>query len=95
MHDVYSDDNDLKQLYTYSLQFESSHVFLVYPAPAENHMLSHGFFQQTKNGLLHSARPISQWQVPLLDKAGELNISLGNEVLSYLLCGDVDLKVTI
>ena len=82
--DAYSDDGDLKQLYTYSLQFESPHVFLVYPASSGKHILSHGSFQPSKNGVIHEARPVSQWQVPVLDNRGCLNLCLGKELLSLL-----------
>ena len=84
LNDVYSDDGDLKQLYTYSLQFESPHVFLVYPASAGCHTLSHGFFQSSKNCVIHAERPVSQWQVPLLDDNGCLNLGLGKELLAQL-----------
>ena len=84
LHDVYSDDDDLKQLYTYSLQFEVPHVFLVYPSPTEKHVFSHGYFQPSRNGKCHGVRTITQWQIPLLDKNGSLNRSLGKELLSYL-----------
>ena len=84
LHDVYSDDGDLKQLYTYSLQFESPHVFLVYPSSVGDHIFTHGFFQQSRSGILHSDRPVSQWQIPLLDKDGGLNLKLGEEMLLHL-----------
>ena len=84
LHDVYSDDDDLKQLYTYSLQFEVPHVFLIYPSPTEKHVFSHGYFQPSQNGKCHGVRNITQWQIPLLDKNGFLNRSLGKEVLLYL-----------
>lgn len=83
-NDVYSDDGDLKQLYTYSLQFESPHVFLVYPASTGEHILSHGSFQPSKTGVIHAERLISQWQVPLLDNNGCLNLGLGKELLAQL-----------
>ena len=84
LNDVYSDDGDLKQLYTYSLQFESPHVFLIYPAASREHTLSHGSFQPSKNRGIHAERPVSQWQVPLLDNNGCLNRGLGKELLSSL-----------
>ena len=82
--DVYSDDGDLKQLYTYSLQFESPHVFLIYPASTGKHALSHGSFQPSKNSAIHTERPVTQWKVPLLDHDGCLNLGLGKELLSSL-----------
>ena len=84
LQDIYSDDGDLKQLYTYSLQFEADHVFLIYPAAIEEHLFTHGQFQATKNGNLHTARKISQWRIPLLTKQGELNKNLGKEIITYL-----------
>jgi len=84
LNDVYSDDGDLKQLYTYSLQFESPHVFLIYPAASREHTLSHGSFQPSKNRVIHAERVVSQWQVPLLDDNGDLNRGLGKELLFSL-----------
>lgn len=84
LNDVYSDDGDLKQLYTYSLQFESPHVFLIYPAATGEHTLSHGFFQPSKNSTIHTQRPVTQWQVPLLDDDGCLNLGLGKELLAQI-----------
>ena len=85
LQDVYSDDDDLKQLYTYSLQFEVPHVFLIYPSPNPNHMFSDGYFQPSQNGKCHGVRSITQWEIPLLDKKGNLNFSLGKEMLLYLI----------
>lgn len=84
LNDVYSDDGDLKQLYTYSLQFESPHVFLIYPSATGEHTLSHGSFQPSKNCVIHAERLVSQWQVPLLDNDGCLNLVLGKEMLAQL-----------
>lgn len=84
LQDVYSDDGDLKQLYAYSLQFESPHVFLVYPGSDESHQFTHGHFQPTQRGQIHNARHISQWRIPLLNKKGEINRYLGQEVLGYI-----------
>lgn len=84
LNEVYSDDGDLKQLYTYSLQFESPHVFLIYPASTGEHILSHGSFQPSKTGMIHAERLISQWQVPLLNNTGGLNLGVGKELLSQL-----------
>lgn len=84
LQDVYSDDGDLKQLYAYSLQFESTHVFLVYPGSDESHQFTHGHFQPTQSQQIHGVRHISQWRIPLLDKDGRLNNSIGCEVLDQL-----------
>ena len=84
LQNIYSDDNDLKQLYAYSLQFESPHVFLVYPGSEESHKFPHGHFQPTRKGQIHDIRHISQWQIPLLDDSGNLNILIGHEILEHL-----------
>ena len=83
LQDVYSDDGDLKQLYAYSLQFESSHVFLVYPGADYSHKFTHGHFLPTKNNQVHNIRHISQWRIPLLCTNGSLNTQLGKEIVEY------------
>jgi 5-methylcytosine-specific restriction enzyme subunit McrC len=85
LQDAYSNDNDLKQLYTYSLQFESSHVFLLYPTSAAEHQFVHGHFQATQGGKIHNTRHVTQWKIPLLDPNGRLKSNLGQDILSVLM----------
>lgn len=74
----------MKQLYAYSLQFESPHVFLVYPASDDSHKFTHGHFLPTQYGQIHNVRHISQWRVPILNKNGNINSLIGREILEYL-----------
>ena len=84
LSDRQSGDGDLKQLYTYSLQFDAKHVFLVYPSSNGRFERTPGYFSESG---AHSKRLISQWEIPLLS-GKELNADLGKAILSGLSSGD-------
>ena len=74
-------DADLRQIYTYSIQWNTDRVILIYPAPGPDFESFDGSFSAS-NGI-HDRRPASIWKVPILTE-DSLNKDLGRDILERL-----------
>lgn len=80
----YPSDNDLKQMFTYNIQFNSGHAVLLYPSVGQENRGRTQYKDSGNSGFLHSCE---MYFIHLFDDKGGINKLAGVDFLNYIIQG--------